>query len=105
MSYGKSILVLSVQELAKEGIQDVPSIYVCPVIELLAVPADASLQFPVIDLDKLLDGNSMDSELQKLHSACQEFGVSFRLFHFYLPSLKSVGRLVAMSLNTCIYFP
>lgn len=74
-SYGKSLLVPSVQELAKGGVQDVPSRYVRPDIELLAVPADASLQsIPVINLDKLLDGTSMDSEFKKLHSACQEWG-------------------------------
>ncbi|KAK4347305.1 hypothetical protein RND71_033644 [Anisodus tanguticus] len=31
---------------------------------------------PVIDLQKLKSGDSMDSELQKLHSACQQWGSS-----------------------------
>ena len=31
-------------------------------------------QVPVIDMEVLLDGDLMDSELSKLHQACKEWG-------------------------------
>ncbi|XP_004233004.2 protein SRG1-like [Solanum lycopersicum] len=69
MNFGKSLLVPSVQELAKQHLTNIPARYVRPEEESPVIYAGASV--PVIDLQKLI---SMDSELQKLHSACQQWG-------------------------------
>ncbi|MCD7460159.1 hypothetical protein HAX54_042968 [Datura stramonium] len=72
LNLGKSLLVPSVQELAKEHLANVPARYVRPEQESPVTSTD--LTVPVIDLQKLISGDSMDSELQKLHSACQQWG-------------------------------
>ncbi|XP_051135367.1 protein SRG1-like [Andrographis paniculata] len=72
---GSSLEVPNVQELAKEKLPRVPERYVRherdreePVLP------QYSSEIPVVDLQKLLDESSMDSELQLLHSACQQWG-------------------------------
>ncbi|KAM3284796.1 hypothetical protein P3S67_023595 [Capsicum chacoense] len=73
MNFGKSLLVPSVQELAKQKLTNIPARYVVhPGQESPAVSAEFVV--PVIDVQKLISGDSMDSELQKLHSACQQWG-------------------------------
>ncbi|XP_059289635.1 protein SRG1-like [Lycium ferocissimum] len=75
LNFGKSLLVPSVQELAKEHLTNIPARYVHSEQESPAICAGASVPtVPVIDLQKLISGDSMNSELQKLHSACQEWG-------------------------------
>ncbi|KAJ8545368.1 hypothetical protein K7X08_017951 [Anisodus acutangulus] len=75
MNFGKSLLVPSVQELAKEHLTNIPARYVRPEQESPAISAGAMVPtVSVIDLQKLTSGDSMDSELQKLHSACQQWG-------------------------------
>ncbi|KAK4347306.1 hypothetical protein RND71_033645 [Anisodus tanguticus] len=76
MNFGKSLLVPSVQELAKEHLTNIPARYVRPEQESPAISAGAVVPtVSVIDLQKLTSGDSMDSELQKLHSACQQWGL------------------------------
>jgi len=70
--FGKSLLVPSVQELAKQHLTNIPARYVHPEQETPVISTGASV--PVIDLQKLISGDSMDSELQELHSACQQWG-------------------------------
>eukprot|EP00262_Sarcandra_glabra_P005975 TRINITY_DN1794_c0_g1_i4.p1 TRINITY_DN1794_c0_g1~~TRINITY_DN1794_c0_g1_i4.p1 ORF type:complete len:359 (-),score=57.97 TRINITY_DN1794_c0_g1_i4:147-1223(-) len=74
-SFGVSLLVPSVQELAREGTVSVPARYIRPDHDRPIISESASLpEIPIIDMHKLLFGESMDSELKKLHSACQEWG-------------------------------
>lgn len=75
VNFGKSMIVPSVQELAKEPITKIPPKYVRPHRSVLA--DDAQLpSVPVIDLQKLAAGDSifMDTELGNLHSACKDWG-------------------------------
>jgi hypothetical protein len=72
-----SILVPSVQELAKEPLTQVPDRYVLPDQETVVLSNNISLpQVPVIDFSKLLsqDLNLKGHELEKLHYACKEWG-------------------------------
>ncbi|XP_049383407.1 protein SRG1-like [Solanum stenotomum] len=85
MNFGKSLLVPSVQELAKQHLTNVPARYVRPEQESPVTYAGASV--PVIDLQKLISGDSMDSELQKLHSACQQWGFLQVINHGVTPSI------------------
>ncbi|WMV15698.1 hypothetical protein MTR67_009083 [Solanum verrucosum] len=72
LNFGNSLLVPSVQELAKQYLTNIPDRYVPPQQESPVISSGASV--PVIDLQKLISGDSMDFELQKLHSACQQWG-------------------------------
>lgn len=75
VNFGRSIIVPSVQELAKEPITHVPSRYVRESQDLLIDSNESSLPVvPVIDLSRLLVEDSMNSELQRLHSACKDWG-------------------------------
>jgi hypothetical protein len=77
MEVFSSILVPSVQELAKEPLTYVPERYVLPDQDTIVLSNTTSLpQIPVIDLGKLLsqDLNLKGHELEKLHYACKEWG-------------------------------
>ena len=74
IKYGSSKLVPSVQELSKQHMATPPERYIKfhqepPVISTL--PLDV---VPVINMQKLLYEDSMEHELQRLHSACKEWG-------------------------------
>ncbi|KAL2931153.1 Protein SRG1 [Bienertia sinuspersici] len=75
---GKSKPVPSVQELVKESLEKVPNRYIQlnqepPFLEGKDDFNDSNdLQVPIINMDTLLNGD--DLELEKLHSACQEWG-------------------------------
>ncbi|XP_016472631.1 protein SRG1 isoform X2 [Nicotiana tabacum] len=87
VNFGKSLLVPSVQELATEHLTKIPARYVRPEQESLVISDGAVVPaVPVIDLKKLISGDSMDSELQKLHSACQEWGFLQVINHGLTPS-------------------
>ncbi|XP_055803657.1 protein SRG1-like [Solanum dulcamara] len=85
MNFGRSLLVPSVQELAKQHLTNIPARYLRPQQESPAVSAGVAV--PVIDLQKLTSGDSMDSELQKLHSACQQWGFLQVINHGVTPSV------------------
>nr|GMD08283.1 protein SRG1-like [Ipomoea batatas] len=68
-----SLPVPSVQQLAKENPTLVPTRYIRDDIESPAASCSAS-DVPVIDMQKLLGEESGDSELQKLHFACKDWG-------------------------------
>ncbi|KAK4421121.1 protein SRG1 [Sesamum alatum] len=76
LKLGGSLRVPIVQELAKEKLATVPSRYTRSDQHPHIILSDLSfrLQIPVIDMQKLLDKCSMDSELQALHDACQKWG-------------------------------
>ncbi|KAL8090936.1 oxoglutarate-dependent flavonoid 7-O-demethylase 1-like [Apium graveolens] len=71
---GRSLQVPSVYELAKEKISAVPSRYVRSDQEPIFSSSNPELEVPVIDMDILLDGDVMDTELNKLHHACKDWG-------------------------------
>ncbi|KAF7808461.1 protein SRG1 [Senna tora] len=77
-SASASMELPSVKELAKEGLAQVPKRYLRAPSELEHPPNDntpSSLEeVPVIDLSKLLSPQLHASELQKLDSACKEWG-------------------------------
>nr|XP_009610877.2 uncharacterized protein LOC104104482 [Nicotiana tomentosiformis] len=88
VNFGKSLLVPSVQELAKEHLTNIPARYVRPEQESQAISDEAVGPIvPVIDLKKLISGDSMDSELQKLHSTCQQWGFLQVINHGVTPSI------------------
>ncbi|GMP71999.1 hypothetical protein CsSME_00030201 [Camellia sinensis var. sinensis] len=74
---GSSLLVPSVQELAKESLTTVPPQYVHhdhqnhPISSYGARCPD---DVPIIDMDKLISGDHMDLELKKLNYASKEWG-------------------------------
>ena len=82
-NYGSSLLVPSVQELAKDPSLTVPSRYIRhDQDQSLTSENDHALHFshqiPVIDFQKLLSekstGSGSDSEFEKLHLACKDWG-------------------------------
>ncbi|XP_022724255.1 protein SRG1-like [Durio zibethinus] len=76
VTFGKSLIVPSVQELAKKPITKIPPRYVRTDHEPSSVLADHDqlTSVPVIDLLKLAAGDFVDSELERLHSACKDWG-------------------------------
>ncbi|KAL0287308.1 UNVERIFIED_CONTAM: protein SRG1 [Sesamum calycinum] len=92
---GGSLAVPIVQELAKEQLTRVPARYVRPDPHPQMILSDLSSipQIPVINMQKLSDKFSMDSELQALHDACKQWGL-FQIFYgtvwriaIYVPQL------------------
>ncbi|XP_022935942.1 protein SRG1-like [Cucurbita moschata] len=71
--FGGSILVPSVQELAKQPIIEVPSRYIRPDLHSFPIVSAAS-EIPVIDMSNFHSDASMHSELARLHSACKNWG-------------------------------
>ncbi|XP_044460647.1 protein SRG1-like [Mangifera indica] len=72
VNFGKSLIVPSVQELAKQSIVNIPPRYIRKDEDPPVVTNDACLpSVPVIDLQKLV---SVDYELERLHLACKEWG-------------------------------
>ncbi|GMJ05351.1 SENESCENCE-RELATED GENE 1, senescence-related gene 1 [Hibiscus trionum] len=72
---GSSLLVPSVQELAKQPLSTIPNRYLRPEIEREVVPdGSPKLEIPVIDMQRLVSEESMDSEIDTLGFACKEWG-------------------------------
>ncbi|GAV90487.1 2OG-FeII_Oxy domain-containing protein/DIOX_N domain-containing protein [Cephalotus follicularis] len=72
LNLGGSLPVPCVQELAREPLSTVPPRYVRADQDSVVISNTASLpQVPVIDMQSLV---SRDSELEKLHNACKEWG-------------------------------
>ncbi|KAK9074939.1 hypothetical protein SSX86_003258 [Deinandra increscens subsp. villosa] len=74
---GSSLLVPSVQELAKEPLSQVPSRYVRTGQEPTAtsrIPSEPPPEVPIIDMQRLLSADSTDYELERLHLACKDWG-------------------------------
>ncbi|XP_061344650.1 protein SRG1-like isoform X2 [Gastrolobium bilobum] len=91
---GTSLLVPSVQELAKENISTVPPRYIQPQQEHLDIyEADPILDIPVIDMQLLLSVESGISELAKLHLACKEWGFFQLVNHDVSTSLVEKVKL------------
>ncbi|XP_042515631.1 protein SRG1-like [Macadamia integrifolia] len=76
VTFGASLLVPSVQELAKEPLITVPQRYARPDQDPPIITDTASLPVvPVIDIQLLVSEEpSKEFELQRLHNACREWG-------------------------------
>ncbi|KAL2349083.1 hypothetical protein Fmac_003083 [Flemingia macrophylla] len=100
---GSSLPVPSVQELAKQGITNVPERYVRPDQDPSFFHDTTSLpQIPVVDLNKLLSDDA--AELEKLDHACKQWGFFQLINHGVNPSLvecmkKSVQELFNLPLE------
>ena len=79
-----SLPVPSVQELAIQRLDKVPLKYVRDDLDQIT-PSNPSLRVPLIDMNKLVNPEFNEKELQKLHSACQEWGV------FQVINTKTLG--------------
>lgn len=86
VNFGTSLLVPSVQELAKQPITSIPPCYVRDHLDR-PIHNLCPLSVPVIDLQRLLHARSVDSELHNLHSACKHWG-------FFQVINHGVGRLL-----------
>ncbi|KAK1556549.1 hypothetical protein Q3G72_007367 [Acer saccharum] len=74
-NFGSSLPVPYVQELAKEPLTAVPLRYVHTDQDPPFISnTTSSPQVPVVDLIRLLSGDSMESELEKFNYACQKWG-------------------------------
>ncbi|KAF8398486.1 hypothetical protein HHK36_017415 [Tetracentron sinense] len=81
-----SLPVPSVQELASQRLEKVPRRYIrADVEDPITNPSDPSLRIPLIDMTRLVNLDSRDTELQKLHSACTDWGV-FQLINHGAPN-------------------
>ncbi|KAJ4703756.1 2-oxoglutarate (2OG) and Fe(II)-dependent oxygenase superfamily protein [Melia azedarach] len=84
---GSSLPVPWVQELAKKPLTAVPPRYVRPDQDPPFISeVNSSAQIPVIDMQKLLSGEYMDSELKKFDHACKDWGF-FHLINHEVSSL------------------
>ncbi|CAL5410073.1 unnamed protein product [Camellia sinensis] len=93
---GSSLLVPSVQELAKESLTTVPPRYVHhghqnhPISSYGARCPD---DVPIIDMDKLISGDHMDLELKKLNYASKEWGFFQLINHGVSSSLAEKVKM------------
>ena len=70
-----SIIVPSVQEMVEENlISTVPPRYVRSDLDKAEIDSDLTTEIPIIDMNLLYSSTSMDSEIDKLDSACKEWG-------------------------------
>ncbi|KAL2331273.1 hypothetical protein Fmac_018854 [Flemingia macrophylla] len=74
--FGTSLLVPSVQELAKEKTFKVPQRYFQHQHDNVVVFSETNsfVEIPIIDMQSLFSVESGSSELAKLHLACKEWG-------------------------------
>ena len=73
---GVSLPVESVQALASKDLEEIPTCYLRPEVELDQFSLEESIDIPVLDMSKLLDQNPLvhHDELEKLHLACKDWG-------------------------------
>ncbi|XP_058773571.1 protein SRG1-like [Vicia villosa] len=91
---GTSLLVPSVQELAKDNISAVPPRYIQSQLEeLVNNKSDSILEIPVIDMKKLLSLEFGSEELTKLHLACKDWGFFQLVNHDVSSSLVEKVKL------------
>ncbi|KEH38519.1 protein SRG1 [Medicago truncatula] len=94
---GTSLLVPSVQELAKEKISTVPARYIQSQHEELVInEANSILEIPVIDMKKLLSLEYGSLELSKLHLACKDWGFFQLVNHDVSSSLLEKVKMEIM---------
>ncbi|CAK9156903.1 unnamed protein product [Ilex paraguariensis] len=93
-TFGGSIVVPYVQEVAKESLKTVPKRYVQPDQDPpFTSYATSPLDIPIIDMERLLCGDNVMLELQKLDSACKEWGFFQLINHGVRSSLLDKVKL------------
>lgn len=74
---------LSIQEMVKKPIHNIPTRFIVDqeagVSHLSEEISSSDAGIPVLDMKSLLDEETKISQLQKLHSACSEWGI-FQVF-------------------------
>ena len=95
-TFGGSLPVPSVQELANKALTTVPPRYLRPELDPPflnnSTTCSSTGDVPVIDFSRLVSGDFMDSELDKLHSACKEWGFFQVWYQFdYWYNIKIFG--------------
>ncbi|XP_038883132.1 protein SRG1-like [Benincasa hispida] len=86
VDFGKSIIVPSVLELAKQSIPKIPLRYQRADQDPPIVPGgESGPPVPVVDLRRLAIGDSASPEIDKLHSACKEWGF-FQIINHGVPT-------------------
>lgn len=113
-SLGSSLLVPCVQELAKDPLVAVPPRYIRYDQEHPIIAShDPVSEVPVIDMQRLLDQETMDCELGRLHFACKTWGffqvhlvypLSFLGFFFLYRNLTQVVKIVVVFMNGQTFF-
>nr|GEW83522.1 protein SRG1-like [Tanacetum cinerariifolium] len=98
-SFAVSLVVPSVQELVKEPLTSVPLRYIrldhdSPVI---SSSMSSKPELPIIDMNRLLSLDSVDSELEKLHLACRDWGFFQLINHEKLGDFEGFGQLFVVS--------
>nr|GMD04427.1 protein SRG1-like [Ipomoea batatas] len=78
---------LSLQELAKVPMFTIPNRYICVNQEPTITPSKSNPSIPTIDLQALLMEETKDLGLQKLHSACKDWGIFQLVNHGVNPSV------------------
>nr|KYP36291.1 Protein SRG1 [Cajanus cajan] len=100
---GTSLLVPSVQELAKQKLSTVPQRYIQPQLEdmvIISKEPNSDLEIPIIDMHQhnLLSTESGTSELDKLHLACKEWGFFQLINHGVSPQhMEGFGQAFVVS--------
>lgn len=85
VSLGSSLPVPNVQELAREHMITVPPRYLRPDQDPpVAFAGESFPMIPTVDMERLLREESMSIEIEKLHSACKDWGF------FQVSSLKCI---------------
>ncbi|WVY94459.1 hypothetical protein V8G54_033547 [Vigna mungo] len=82
--------VLSVQELIKKPLTSVPQCYVrqqCHNEPTLFPDETSSQELPIISLRKLIHGEDTELELEKLNSACRDWGFFQLVEHGISPAM------------------
>ncbi|KAK6917263.1 Non-hem dioxygenase N-terminal domain [Dillenia turbinata] len=71
-----SLPILSLQEIVKEPLSQIPDSY--KIVDEQELPVLCNMSFmptvPIIDMKRLVMEESTDYELEKLHLACKEWG-------------------------------
>ncbi|CAI9095449.1 OLC1v1031403C1 [Oldenlandia corymbosa var. corymbosa] len=72
---GVPLPVENVQQLASKALEEIPHRYIRPEIRKDEVSVNESSQIPVIDISKLVAGNTeYQTEMSKFHHACKDWG-------------------------------
>lgn len=107
VALGNSLHVPSVKELTKESLTNVPFRYVrfqeqdqTLISDKTSPVSSEDYQVPVLDMQRLISEDSMDSELEKLHSACKEWGF-FQVMIIVLIFRSVFSKTFSMS--TCFF--
>lgn len=92
-SLESSLPVPSVQELALQRPEKVPPRYIRDDDDgggdiIATAISDPTLRVPLIDMAKLVNAETQEDELQKLHLACKDWGVFQVILNYVLVTIS-----------------